>query len=48
MIPSVSNNVHVTEHEAFQPTLITTPGGKTMLVETDVDFRPGDFTAITV
>lgn len=31
VIPSASNNVPVTEHETFKPTLITTPGGKTVL-----------------
>lgn len=31
VIPSASNNVPVTEHETFQPTLITTPSGKTVL-----------------
>ncbi len=29
--PTASNNVPVTEHERFTPTLITTPGGKTVL-----------------
>ena len=29
--PTCSNNVPVTEHETFQPTLITTPSGKTVL-----------------
>ena len=31
VIPTASNNVPVTEHETFQPTLITTPSGKTVL-----------------
>ena len=31
VIPTASNNVSVTEHETFQPTLITTPKGKTVL-----------------
>lgn len=31
VIPSASNNAPVTEHETFQPSLITTPGGKTVL-----------------
>ncbi len=31
VIPSVSNNVPVTEHERLAPTLITTPSGKTVL-----------------
>lgn len=31
VIPSTSNNVPVTEHERLAPTLITTPGGKTVL-----------------
>lgn len=31
VIPSASNNVPVTEHETFKPTLITTPSGKTVL-----------------
>lgn len=31
VIPTASNNVPVTEHETFKPTLITTPGGKTVL-----------------
>ena len=31
VIPSASNNVSVTEHETFQPTLITTPSGKAVL-----------------
>ena len=31
VIPAASNNVPVTEHETFQPTLITTPSGKTVL-----------------
>lgn len=31
VIPTASNNVPVTEHETFQPTRITTPGGKTVL-----------------
>ena len=29
--PTASNNVPVTEHEQFKPTLITTPSGKTVL-----------------
>lgn len=29
--PTASNNVPVTEHETFKPSLITTPGGKTVL-----------------
>ena len=31
VIPTASNNVPVTEHETFHPTLITTPSGKTVL-----------------
>ncbi len=31
VIPSASNNVPVTEHETFKPTLITTPSGKMVL-----------------
>jgi alpha-L-rhamnosidase len=31
VIPSASNNVPVTEHETFKPSLITTPSGKTVL-----------------
>ncbi len=31
VIPTASNNVPVTEHERFTPTLITTPSGKTVL-----------------
>lgn len=31
VIPAASNNVPVIEHETFQPTLITTPSGKTVL-----------------
>ncbi len=31
VVPTASNNVPVTEHERFTPTLITTPGGKTVL-----------------
>lgn len=31
VIPTASNNVPVTEHETFKPTLITTPSGKTVL-----------------
>lgn len=31
VIPTASNNVPVTEHETFTPTVITTPSGKTVL-----------------
>ena len=31
VIPTASNNVNVTEHERFKPTLITTPSGKKVL-----------------
>ena len=31
VVPSASNNVPVTEHETFKPTVIHTPGGKTVL-----------------
>lgn len=31
VVPTASNNVPITEHERFQPSLITTPGGKTVL-----------------
>ena len=31
VVPSASNNVPVTEHERLKPTLIKTPGGKTVL-----------------
>ncbi len=31
VVPSASNNVPVTEHEHFTPTVITTPSGKTVL-----------------
>ncbi|MBP1588329.1 MAG: family 78 glycoside hydrolase catalytic domain, partial [Clostridia bacterium] len=31
VVPSASNNVHVTEHERLRPTLIKTPTGKTVL-----------------
>ncbi len=31
VIPTASNNVAVTEHERFTPTVITTPSGKTVL-----------------
>jgi len=31
VIPSASNNVFLTEHESFKPTVITTPSGKTVL-----------------
>ena len=31
VIPTASNNVPVTEHERFTPTLITTPSGRTVL-----------------
>ena len=31
VVPSASNNVHVTEHERLKPTLIKTPTGKTVL-----------------
>lgn len=31
VIPTASNNVPVTEHETFKPSLITTPSGKTVL-----------------
>ena len=29
--PTCSNNVPVTEHETFKPSVITTPSGKTVL-----------------
>lgn len=31
VVPTASNNVPVTEHERFKPTVITTPSGKTVL-----------------
>ncbi|MCM1057320.1 MAG: glycoside hydrolase family 78 protein [Firmicutes bacterium] len=31
VLPSASNNVPVTEHEHFHPTVVTTPAGKTVL-----------------
>ena len=31
VLPTASNNVPVTEHETFRPTVITTPSGKTVL-----------------
>ncbi len=31
VIPKASNNVRITEHETFKPTLITTPSGKKVL-----------------
>ena len=31
VLPSASNNVYVTEHETFKPTVITTPSGKKIL-----------------
>ena len=31
VVPTASNNVPITEHETFKPTVITTPGGKTVL-----------------
>ncbi|MCF0138438.1 MAG: family 78 glycoside hydrolase catalytic domain [Oscillospiraceae bacterium] len=31
VLPTASNNVPVTEHETFKPTVITTPSGKTVL-----------------
>lgn len=31
VVPTASNNVPVTEHETFSPTVITTPSGKTVL-----------------
>lgn len=34
VVPTASNNVPITEHETFKPTLLTTPAGKTVL-----DFR---------
>ena len=31
VVPTASNNVHITEHESFKPAIITTPSGKTIL-----------------
>ena len=31
VVPTASNNVPITEHETFKPTVITTPSGKTIL-----------------
>lgn len=31
VVPTASNNVPVTEHECFKPTVLTTPSGKTVL-----------------